>query len=108
MPDGIVHDDNGNRLGKSNTTTYEYDPEGRLTEANNLVPYKCDYSGKRVLRLIPSHAMLRIDNSNPTNPEGSRYFTPEVETRNMPNQYWGRMTKHYFFGGVPEVGGEVR
>ncbi len=91
MPEGIVHDDNGNRLGKSGTTTYEYDPEGRLTEANNLVRYKYDYSGKRV---------LRIDNTNPTNPEGSRYFTPEVETRNMPDQYWGRMTKHYFFGGV--------
>ena len=88
---GIVHDDNGNRLGKSNTTTYEYDPEGRLTEANNLVRYKYDYSGKRV---------LRIDSTNTANPEGFRYFTPEVETRNMPNQYWGRLTKHYFFGGV--------
>lgn len=88
---GVVHDDNGNRLGKSNATTYKYDPEGRLTEANNLVRYKYDYSGKRV---------LRIDNTDPMNPEGSRYFTPEVETRNMPDQYWGRLTKHYFFGGV--------
>ncbi len=33
---GIVHDDNGTRLGNSNTTTYEHDPEGRLAALGGI------------------------------------------------------------------------
>lgn len=86
----VGHDHNGNRITK-NGVVYKYDPEGRLVEAAGDVRNSYDYTGQRVLRV-----------EDPLNgaPIGFRYFAPEVETRNKPNEYWGRMTKHYFFGGV--------